>query len=396
MLLLAGPSLGQSAVQINGLDVTAGAEEKSGDSSAPYVIFSNVGSRDDAYNASTFFPTPIVGKQVNDMTEQWGAVRFVPKVDVEASVLEAAVQYIAGTRSVVLSIYDSGGLFGHPGAPLPGAQGTTADIPDLGECCQLATVTLSQPVTLFANTIYWIVASPGDKNFNGVWQVSHLGERATMLSPYPWVLASSEWPAARIRGTKLRTLGPIGAENRIGAPLQTNASTGRATIFSNLNPAFIQPYIPGIGLLVVGNDVSGYSETWEALPFTPQTDSQVTTLKAAVADAPSLPAVINLGIYSDSGGLPGAPLSGGQGTATDVPVSGDCCDFATVRLPGVALSRGVRYWLVASPNADAENFMGLWQVSSNNIWAVLKPEQTSLWTGYNGGWMAAQIAGTNQ
>jgi hypothetical protein len=88
-------------------------------------------------------------------------------------------------------------------------------------------------------------------------------------------------------------------------------------------------------------------------------------------------------------------LTGGQGTA-DVPFSGGCCDFATVRLPGggVALTGGVQYWLVASPNSEAENFMGIWQPSTNNIWARLYPEQGTLWAGSTGIWLAAEITGS--
>jgi hypothetical protein len=391
LLLTGGTLRGQGAIEINGTNAT----DEITDSNAPYVIFSNIGSPQDAYNNTTFFPTPIVGQQVNQMTEQWDAVRFVPPVDVQASLLEAAVQYVAGTPSVQLSIYDSSGLFGTPGAPLPGAQGTTADIPDSGECCQLAMVTLYQPVTLFAHTIYWLVASPGSKDFNGVWRASHLGERAFFTPSTSWVLSPGEWPAARVRGAKVRALGPVSVEKQQIAPLDTTAATGRVIIFSNLNSTFPQPYIPGIGLPVIGNDVDGYGEEWEALPFTPKTDVQATMLKAAVAHDPGYPTVIDLGIYSDSGGLPGAPLSGGQGTATNLPFSGDCCDFATARLPGAALSHGVQYWLVVSPNAEAEKFMGIWRPSTNNDWAVLLPEQSSIWTVYTGDWMAAQISGRN-
>jgi hypothetical protein len=67
-----------------------------------------------------------------------------------------------------------------------------------------------------------------------------------------------------------------------------------------------------------------------------------------------------------------------------------------VRLPNVSLSAGVQYWLVASPSSDAEDFMGIWQISTNNIWAVLNPEQSQLWTDFNGDWMAAQIFGLNE
>ena len=100
---VAGRSWAQSAIQINGVDVNADADE-AGDASAPYTIFSNLGSNDDRYNTIDFDAEPVVGRKVNGMTEQWDAVRFVPKVDVQATVLEAAVGYISGNRAVTLSL----------------------------------------------------------------------------------------------------------------------------------------------------------------------------------------------------------------------------------------------------------------------------------------------------
>jgi hypothetical protein len=365
------------------------------DQAAPYIIFSNLGSKTDLYNNDGPLGKAIVGRQVNQITERWDAVRFVPKVDVQASVLEAAVQYVAGEPAVQLSLYASD-IFGNPGTPLPGGQGSTIRIPDKGECCQLAKVVLPQPVTLNANTVYWLVGSPGSKDFQGVWQVSHLGERATLLFPFPWALASGEWPAARIRGTKLQTLGPLDEEKQKNGQAEAEAATGRIKIFSNLNPFFSQPYIPGVGLLVIGNDVNGYSETWEALPFTPKTDVRAKTLNAAIAWTSAFPAIIDLGIYTDNGGLPGALLTGSQGTA-EVPLSGQCCTLATARLSGsgIALTGGVQYWLVASPNSGAENFMGIWQPTTNANWARIYPEQDDSWTQFNGDWMAAEIIGTH-
>lgn len=169
---------------------------------------------------------------------------------------------------------------------------------------------------------------------------------------------------------------------------------GQVKIFSNPTRAFPDPYTPGYGILVVGNDVLYYDEGWLAVPFTPGANVQAKTLRAAIARIQGTPE-INLGLYSDSDGVPGAPLPGGQGSTTSIPDSGQCCDFATVRLPknGVALSADVQYWLVASPSTDAEDFMGLWQISTNNLLSILNPEQSSYWTDFVGEWMAAQIVG---
>jgi hypothetical protein len=171
----------------------------------------------------------------------------VPKVDVQATVLEAAVGYISGTKIVRLALYSNDDVFDKPDTVLPGAEGTTTDVPDLGECCQLAKVTLPQPVALNAGTINWLVASPDDTNgpdFNGAWQVSHLGERGTMFPPSPWFLASSEWPAGRVSGTRTGALASREAGKRADPPAEMKSNAGRVTIFSNLNPLFPEPYQP--------------------------------------------------------------------------------------------------------------------------------------------------------
>jgi hypothetical protein len=402
LLFAGGTLLGQSAIQINGMDVAAGTDEESGDSSAPYVIFSNLGSRDDLYSTSTIFAKAIVARQVGQTPEQWEAIRFVPKVDVQATVLEAAVGYISGTKIVQLGIYDNNEALESPGALLPGGQGSTTDIPDLGECCQLIKVTLpGTGVTLTAGTIYWLVASPDNvngKSFNGAWQVAHLGEHG-LLAPsiQPWVLSPSEWLATRIRGARLQDLGPLTPEKQ-QAQSDTNAASGRVTIFSNLNHFFSQPYFPGFGWPIMGNNVPFNIEEWQALPFTPKTSVQVTTLRVAIGHTTGTN-LINLGIYSDSAGLPGSPLPGGQGSIADLPDSASCCEFATLRLAGggVALTSGTQYWAVASPdNVNAPDFMGQWLLSTNNVCSTLLPEQSPFWTEFSGDWMAAQIAGSSQ
>lgn len=402
LLLAAGTLRGQSAIQINGTDVTASADE-SGFPAAPYIIFSNLGSRDDPYRATSLFAKPVVGREYNQAPEEWIALRFVPKVDVQATVLEAAVGYTSGTKIVQLGIYGNDDTLGTPGTLLPGGQGSTNDIPNLGECCQLTKVTLpGEGVTLTAGAIYWLVASTDEvrgTTFNGAWQVAHLGEHG-LLAPeiQPWVLSPSEWPAARISGTRLQALGPRSAEKQKKGLSEANAASGRITIFTNLDHFFSQPYLPGNGWPIMGNNVLFSIEEWQALPFTPRTDVQVTSLKAALSHT-SGTNLINLGIYSDSAGLPGSPLPGAQGSIADLPDSGQCCEFATLRLPGggVALTGGTQYWLVASPdNVNAPDFQGLWQISTNNLCAALFPKQSSFWTDFTGDWMATQVAGKNE
>lgn len=366
------------------------------------MIFSNLGSRDDLYSTAEFSAIALVGRAVNQTEEQWDAVRFIPKVDVQATVLEAAVGRISGDPNVQLGIYTNNETFQIPDTVLPGGQGNATDIPDLGQCCKLIKVTLPEPgVTLTAGTIYWLVANADQVNgvsFNGAWQVSHSGEFGAFAPGIlPWILGFSQWPAARISGTRLQTLGPLSAEKQKRSLVQANAAGGRVRIFSNLDPLLPAPYLPGAGLFIAGDNVLGLPEAWRALPFTPRANVQAKTFSAAIGHT-SGTNQINLGVYSDAGGVPGSPLPGAQGTITDLPESGDCCDFAILRLPGqgIALTGGTKYWLVASPNnVTAPDFFGLWQFSSNNIWSRLLPKSES-WTDFSGFWMAAKITGQSE
>jgi hypothetical protein len=295
------------------MDVTAGADEAS-DASAPYVIFSNLGPKNDLYDTISFTARPIVGRKVNQTPEEWIAIRFVPKVDVQATRIEAAVGWTDGKKLIQLGIYTNDDTFQTPGTLLPGGQGNTNDIPNLGECCGLAKVTLPDPgVTLTAGTIYWLVCSTDEMygtSFNGGWQVSPSAESAVLAPPSPWISGPGQWPAARISGTKLQTLGPGRTEQQGKGSSETNTNAGKVKIFSNLNPIFLSPYTPGFGFFVQGNNVPFTIEEWRALPFTPRTNVNATTFSAGISHS-SGTNQINLGVWSDSDGLPGTPLPGG-------------------------------------------------------------------------------------
>ena len=59
---------------------------------APYVIFSNLDSTPGDHFPSDLGGLLVAGKTAA-MTENWKAIRFVPKVDVQATVLQAAIAY---------------------------------------------------------------------------------------------------------------------------------------------------------------------------------------------------------------------------------------------------------------------------------------------------------------
>jgi hypothetical protein len=317
---------------------------------------------------------------------------------VQVTVLSAAVQWISGTRLVDLEIYDSNGDFGTPGAPIPGSLGSTTNIPDLGTCCQLTTVTLAGTgVFLSKGVSYYLVAHADDSQgptFSGGWCRSFLGNSADFAPPNPWSPLVGAWLAAEIRGTRVDGSAQAAHET---IPWPESSADGKIVIFSNLDRVTGQFYIPGFGALLAGSEVALYPEVWEALPFTPKTDVHAQTLSAAIGYISGTKKII-LSLYSDTGGVPGAPLPGGRGSTTNIPVSGDCCGLAKVRLPGegVALAAKVQVWLVASTDDQtAADFHGIWQDSNLALIAFIEPEESNNWIAESSEWLAAEIRGTS-
>jgi hypothetical protein len=379
----------EAAAAVEELDAAAGS----------YVVFSNLDS-DGSYNPDQFAAKSVAGREAGGgQEEEWYAIRFIPKVDVQVKQLSAAIGYISGDKLVTLALYDNNNVFDTPGNPLPGGGGSTRDIPDLGQCCQTATVRLTGAgVVLEAGVIYWLVASPDDvrgPTFRGAWDVSNFGAFAASGPPAPWFAGAGEWPAAEVRGTRLQGSVHTNAAAVDESSRETEDAAANFTIFNNLNPVFGNLYTAGVGAPVAGNDVDGEPEIWLALPFTPNVDVHAKTLAVAIAHVRGTKKIV-VGLYTDSAGVPGTLLPGGQTSTTDIPESGECCELATARLPGmgVALEGGTQYWLVVSTNDRvAADFFGLWQLTSVTISAYQKPGQFG-WTPFSGEWFAAEIQGS--
>lgn len=338
------------------------------------------------------------------MSEQWDAVLFVPQYDVQASVLEAAIGYISGTRLITLGVYNADpNEYDIPGIPLPGGVVSTTQIPDLGGCCQLTKVTLpGGGVTLKANTIYWLVAKPDDSkgaDFSGGWAPSNTGAAAGLRTGYSWFVRPGEWLAGQVKGSRAKSPStPLRAPPATAAA-DPEGSADSLTIFSSLgNPQFPDLYVPNAGILICGKDSSYGFDLSQALPFTARVSGRAKTLAAAIGWSGGTREVV-LGLYADNNGVPGTPLQGGEGSTTGFDNFGDCCVLATVKLPGkgVSLTKGVKYWMVASPDdVNAPDFEGSWLVSDNNNWAFTGEGGPNGWTFGVGDWLAARITGTSQ
>ncbi len=386
-----GKLFGQKIVQVESpnLAMTV-AETDAGANSA--VIFSNLGpTAADKYNSQTSASFTVAGKSAVFEPETWVAVNFIPKGDVQARVLRAAINYVSGTKLVNLGLYSDDD--GKVGNPLAGGQGSTTQIPDSGECCQLAKVTLSgSGVTLTGGTRYWLVASPDNVNgatFLGSWQVSNEGSSAQFAPPSPWVTASGGWPAAEVRGT------PVSGSAQPGETELDGASPRRITIFNNLGSGPEGPFYPMVGPFVAGKSADSAREGWVALPFIPRVDSHAKILAAALSYF-SGDMKVNLGVYSDNDGTVGTLLPNGQGSTTDIPAYPSCCDLTEVVLPGpgVALTGKTRYWLVASTDdVNAPSFLGVWRETT--VFSNYQEPQFFFWIVATSQWLAAEIRGTS-
>ena len=365
-------------------------------------FFSNLGSPGDLYNSQADRALPIVGKSAPGTSELWFAVQFTPKVDVRAKVLEAAVGYTSGEKRIKLGLYTNDRVTHSVGRLVQGGEGSTAQIPDLGSCCQLARVTLpGEGATLKGGKRYWLVASSDDVNaptFLGGWHLSNLAKSSVFSPGGLWGANVGAWPAAQIRGTRAQAIPQVKTANVESRSADANAVSAQVTIFTNLGPASTNLYNTYAGgYYVSGNRAADVSELWEALPFTAKTNSHATTLVAALWRR-SGASKVNLGIYSDEGGKVGTLLPGGQGSTTEIPNYGECCALAQVTLPGagVPLTAGTHYWLVASPDdAAAPDFEALWQFSNLAFGAYTEPENFTNWTTFTSLWLAAEIQGTS-
>ncbi|MBA3831392.1 MAG: hypothetical protein H0X34_05800 [Chthoniobacterales bacterium] len=388
--LSSGKLFGQKIVQVESPNLAL-ADQETGASGNGTIIFSNLGpTASDRYDSRTFAKLTVAGKNALTEPETWVAVNFIPKRDVQARVLLAAINYISGTSLVNLGLYSDDN--GEVGTPLPGGQGSTTKIPPNGECCQLTKVTLSgSGVTLTAGTRYWLVASPDNVNgatFNGSWQSSNNGIFAQGgPPPGQWApAAAGAWPAAEVRGT------PI-ADSAQGKETASIADRSNRIIFSNLGPSPIV-FFTTAGDFMAGKSAADGTETWLAVRFTPKVNCHAKNLAAAI-EYISGDMKVNLGIYSDSDGTVGTLLPNGQASTANIPIYPSCCDLAEVVLPGsgVALNAKTTYWLVASTDdINAPSFEAFWLEAP--IYSNYQEPKFFFWTFVASNWLAAEIRGT--
>ena len=115
------------------------------------------------------------------------------------------------------------------------------------------------------------------------------------------------------------------------------------------------------GWSIAGPAAYGYS-FFSGIPFTPRSNSHVLQARAAVHYFSGANQV-DLSIYSDAGGVPGALLAGPV-TVTNLPNGGTCCALAVADFTPLTVTAGTQYWLVVDTplTGTGSDFSGEWDM----------------------------------
>jgi hypothetical protein len=137
---------------------------------------------------------------------------------------------------------------------------------------------------------------------------------------------------------------------------------GMQKIFSNLGPNQYNLYFATLGWFVTGPNVVGTQHQFISMPFTPNSNAEVTQVRLALQDTGSGGDLFYVSIYADSGGNPGTLLAGPV-TLTHLPLFGTCCTLAIAKFESpLPVTGGTKYWVVASTPATGKgsDSLGYW------------------------------------
>jgi len=177
-----------------------------------------------------------------------------------------------------------------------------------------------------------------------------------------------------------------------GPITQTQKTPGNLQIiFNNMGPNSSNAYNDTTGYYILGpNNSVGLSEQWIGVPFTPRSNAHVSLLLVAVGWI-SGTNLVNVGLYSDSGGTVGTLLAGGQSSA--IPTFGSCCQVVSINIPPTAVSFGTQYWIVASSDdTNAPDFTGVFE--SSNLETIAGDVGSTGWFSFTTNTPAAAAKGT--
>jgi hypothetical protein len=133
------------------------------------------------------------------------------------------------------------------------------------------------------------------------------------------------------------------------------APAGLVKIYSNLGSK-TDAYDTTQAWLISGPGSPLGTEQWIGYGFTPTKNHTATQLRVALF-ASNAGNVFNVGIWSDSNGVPGKELSGRDKKAGQ---QGNCCTLLKVNIKALKLMKGTPYWVVISTDKNGTNSLGGW------------------------------------
>jgi hypothetical protein len=175
----------------------------------------------------------------------------------------------------------------------------------------------------------------------------------------------------------------------VGAFAAPVREPGLVPIFSNLLPVKKYPngtYFCCFGPTVAGPDNQyGVPEQWWAEAFTPTANMTVTKVEVGIGFAIGTNSV-NMGLYSDAGGLPGTVLVSRD--IGNLPAFGSCCITMSLKdRSGIPVTAGTQYWVVLGTDSSDTDFLGGW--NDNTPDQVTRINQAE---NFGSGWQADTIS----
>lgn len=150
-------------------------------------------------------------------------------------------------------------------------------------------------------------------------------------------------------------------------------------IYSNLGPK-TDAYDGTAGWLVSGPDSPLGEQQWIGYGFTPAQNHTATQIQVALFSFNGYGSAgndLNIGIWSDSNGVPGKELSGRDKKTGQY--SG-CCKLLKVNIKALKLKAKTPYWVVVSTDENGTDALGAWDFVWNDADATQAYDLGSGWS----------------
>jgi hypothetical protein len=170
------------------------------------------------------------------------------------------------------------------------------------------------------------------------------------------------------------------APSAINRPMD-NPDAGLRKIFSNLGTP-TDAYDSTNGYFVSGQNNSLNAQKQDiAIPFKPRGNATILQVKLALQYYGYGANTAQVAIYSDAGGLPGAPLA--KADLRDFePFGSGCCVLAKWRLrTGLPVVQGTQYWVVGTTDNRSLDSVNTWDFVWDDAPGTFAFQQN------NGGWI---------